>query len=325
MLTGGAGVGGMRVLVTGAGGYLGRVVLGQLLRSGHKPIGLVHRAKLEIDGVTWRYGDVRDISSLREVTEDVDAVIHLAALAGPRTAAEGPTRCFQTNLGGSLNVLEVLAARRAESPRLVTASTMGVYGPLARQPITEDVPADPKNPYAASKLAAEQAIGWEAATGALGAVTLRMCTVAGGVGSHGDHDDARLITRACAVAAGRIRKLDVYGDGGAVRDFVHVVDAADALVAALSACEPGKHHVFNIGATSARIADVIAMTRSVTGRDLPVAFHRAPPGQVRELRADATRAREVLSWRPQVSNLARLVADQWRFELASRPRKTAGH
>lgn len=319
MPVGGAAVGGLRVLVTGAAGYLGRVVMRQLVLSGHKPIGLVHRTRPEMDGVTWRHGDIRDLAWLREATEDVDGVIHLCALTGVRKAFDQPARYYQTNVGGSLNLLEVLSTRHADAPRLVLASTLSVYGPSAWQPINEDTPTDPRNPYAASKLAAEQAIGWQAATGALGAVTLRIATICGAVGRHGDSDDGRLITRACAVAAGRIRKLDVYGDGGVVRDFVHVVDAADALVAALSVCEPGRHRVFNIGATAARVSDVIAMTRSVTGHEIPVTYHPAPPGEIREVRADTTKAREGLFWRPRRSNLARLIADQWQAELTARP------
>src|SRR6187399_598950 len=127
----------MRVLVTGAAGYVGRAVVRQLLRSGHKPIGLVHRVKPDIEGVTWRKGDVRDIASLREVTADVDAVIHLSALAGVRGAFEEPVRYYQTNVGGSLNLIEVVGERRTEPPRLVFASTVSVYGMPARQPITE--------------------------------------------------------------------------------------------------------------------------------------------------------------------------------------------
>ncbi|MFD2417327.1 NAD-dependent epimerase/dehydratase family protein [Amycolatopsis pigmentata] len=309
----------MRVLVTGASGYVGRVVVGQLLRRGHEPVGLAHRAKPDIEGVIWRHGDVRDIASLRAATEDVDAVIHLSALAGVRKAFERPVRYYQTNAAGVLNLLEVLSERRAGPSRLVAASTVSVYGVPVRQPITEETPADPRNPYAASKVAAEQAIGWTAAAGAIGAVTLRVANVAGGVGPHGDRDDSRLITRACAVAAGRIPELDVYGDGGAVRDFVHVLDAAGAFVAAVAECEPGHHRVFNIGATAARVTDVVAMTRSVTGRDVPVRFHPSHPGEVRELRTDTSKAREELSWRPRYSNLARLVADQWHAEIGPRP------
>ena len=324
----------MRVLVTGAGGYLGTVVLAQLIRRGHQPVALVHRVKPDSEGgegcesgeggesceggeggegTVFRLGDVRDITSLPEATADVDAVIHLAALSNLRKAFEQPARYFRTNLGGSLNLLEVLS-ERTDRPRLVAASTVSVYGPPARQPITEAAPADPENPYAASKLAVEQAVGWQASTGSLGAISLRLANIAGGIGAPGDRDDARLITRACAAAAGRIPELDVYGDGGAVRDYVHVVDAADACVAALEACVPGRHRVLNIGATAARVADVIAMTRSVAGRGVPLAFHPAHPCEVRELRVDTTKAREVLAWRPRYPNLARLVDDQWRAE-----------
>jgi UDP-glucose 4-epimerase len=304
----------MRVLVTGASGYVGRVVLQQLLHTGHEAIGLARRGKSGIDGMLWRRGNVLSTSSLRKATAEIDAVVHLSAVSGIRNAFEHPARYYRTNVGGSLNLLEVLAERPGDSLRLVFASTIGVYGAPPGQPITEDTSTDARNPYAASKLIAEQAIACQAGTSTLGAVTLRICNVAGGVGTHGDTNDSRLITRACAVASGRIPKLDVYGDGGAVRDFIHVADAARALVAAIDACEPGKHHALNIGATPASVADVISATRNVTGREIRVAHHPAHPGEVRELRVDAAKARKVLNWQPQCSDLDRLVADQWNAE-----------
>lgn len=300
--------------MTGASGYLGRAVLVELLGSGHQPVGLVRRAEPDVEGVTWRRGDVLSGPSLREVARDVDAVVHLAALAGVRRAYDEPTRYYQVNVGGSLNLLEALADRSDRPARLLLASTVGVYGTPARQPITEDTPTDPRNPYAASKLVAEQAVAWQVATSGLGAVVLRVCNIAGGVGGHGDRDDSRLIARACAVASGRIPKLDVYGDGGAVRDFVHVADVARAFVAALDVCEPGLHRTINIGATPASVAEVVAVTRRVTGREVPVVCHPAHPGEVRELRADTTRAHETLGWRPIRSELDRLVSDQWAAE-----------
>ena len=302
----------MRVLVTGAGGYLGRAVLASLFASGHQPVGLVRRDEPDIEGVTWRRGDVLD--SLREVTRDVDAVVHLAALAGVRCAYAEPTRYYRVNVVGALNLLDALADRPDRPARLLLASTVGVYGTPTRQPITEDTPTDPKNPYAASKLAAEQAIAWQVATGGLGAAVLRICNIAGGVDGHGDPDDSRLIARACAVAGGRIPKLDVYGDGGAVRDFVHVFDVARAFVAALDVCEPGLCRTINIGATAASVAEVVAATRRVTGNEVPVVWHPAHPGEVRELRADTARARETLGWLPIRSELDRIVSDQWAAE-----------
>ena len=301
----------MRVLVTGATGYLGRAVLVRLLSSGHQPVGLVHRAEPDVSGVTWRRGDVLSGRSLRDAVRDVDAVMHLAAVTGVRDAFSEPVRHYQVNAGGAVNLLGALVDRPA---RLVLASTAGVYGVPARQPITEDTPTDPRNPYAASKLAAEQAVAWQVATGGLGAVVLRICNIAGGVDGHGDPDDNRLIARACAVASGRIPALDVHGDGAAVRDFVHVVDVARACVAALDVCEPGLHRTVNIGATPASVVEVVAATRRVTGREVPVVFHPAHPGEVRELRADTSRARETLGWRPVCSELDRLVSDQWAAE-----------
>jgi UDP-glucose 4-epimerase len=307
----------MRVLVTGAGGYLGQIVAGQLLRSGHEPVGLVRRNAPRIDGVTWRQGDVLIPSSLRHATADVDAVIHLSALAGVRNAFEHPVRCYQVNVSGTLNLIEVLAERPDDALRLVFASTSGVYGTPRRQPITENTATDPQNPYAASKLAAEQAIAWQTRTGTLGAVTLRLSNVAGGVGSHGDTDETRLIARTCAVAAGRLPRLDVYGDGGAVRDFIHVADAARALVSALDVCDAGMHRILNIGATAASVSEVIATARQVTGRDIAVAYLAPHPDEVRELRADNTNARRILGWRPECSGLGHLVSDQWTAEQSA--------
>lgn len=307
----------MRVLVTGAGGYLGRVVVQELLAGGYEPIGLVRRPPQEIEGATWRFGDVLDLPSLREAADDVDAVIHLAAAAGVRTAFEHPTHVYRTNFVGSLNLMEVLEERAGDSMRVVFASTTGIYSSSYSQPIDEDAQAHPNNPYAASKLAAEQAIAWQAAASKLAALTLRICNIAGAVGSHGDTNDLRIVTRSCGVAAGRIPRLEVLGDGNAIRDFVHVVDVARALVAAIEACEPGRHRAINIGATPASVADVIAVTRAVTGRDIPITYHPAHYGEVREMKIDNTKARHELCWHPQCSDIERIVTDQWRAEQAS--------
>ncbi|MBB5958908.1 UDP-glucose 4-epimerase [Saccharothrix tamanrassetensis] len=271
----------MRVLVTGARGYLGRSVVGELGAAGHAVVPFA--------------GDIR--------TADIppaDGVIHLAALPRVRESFNDPLAYYDVNVTGTLRLL------RAAPPRFVLASTAGVYGTPLCHVLTEDHPRQPTNPYAASKAAAEDALAWTARAGSTAAATLRLFNVAGG----GDRDDTRVITRACGVAAGRLPSMEVYGDGTAVRDFVHVRDAARAFVLALETCEPGRHEAYNVGATPASVADVLAAVRRVTGREVAVDRKPAHPGETRELRADTTKLR-ALGWHPRESSLDGLIRDQW--------------
>nr|BFF01282.1 hypothetical protein GCM10020241_29570 [Streptoalloteichus tenebrarius] len=230
-----------------------------------------------------------------------------------REALDQPARYYEVNVGGTVTLLKVLDRR--PDARLVLASTATVYGAPRRQPVAEDAPTDPRNPYAASKLAAEQAVGWQAATGRLAAATLRIFNVAGACADRGDTDETRIITRACAVAAGRVPHLDVYGDGSAVRDLVHVADVAQAVGCALDACEPGTHQVFNVGATPASVREIVEAVNRTSGRAVHVVHHEPHPAEVPEPRADTTRLR-ALGWTPLRSDLADLVLDQWRAERA---------
>lgn len=277
----------MRVLVTGATGYVGRVVMAELVAAGHTAVPFT--------------GDVRSRDGLRGFG-DVDAVVHLAAVARVRESFDDPVRYYDVNVGGTVNLL------RSPPPRFVLASTAGVYGPTGVPVVGEDCPRAPVNPYAAAKAAAEDVLAWAAAAGRVGAVALRLFNVAGG----GDRDDTRVITKACGVAAGRVPSMEVFGDGSAVRDFVHVRDVARAFVTAVEHCGEG-YAALNVGATPASVADVLEAVERVTGRPVPVVRRAAHPGEVREQRADTTRLR-ALGWRPECSDLDALIRDQWAAE-----------
>ncbi len=291
----------MRVMVTGASGFIGRAVVGRLLAGGHTVRVLTHTAGGR-DGIESACGDLRDRASLEPALAGVDAVVHLAAVARVRESFERPLHYYEVNAGGTVNLLAA-----ASGPlRVVFVSTGTVYGAPLSQPITEDFPRAPSNPYAASKAAAEDVVAWTARSGLIGATTLRVFNAAGG----GDRDGTRLITRAVDAAAGG-PPLTVFGDGSAVRDFVHVDDIASAAVLALEHTEVGRHDVFNVGATAACVRDVVDSVERVTGRQVPLVRAPAHEGEVAELRADTRRLRRALGWEPKRSALDDLVRDQW--------------
>ena len=303
---------GVKVLVTGATGFVGYVVAAALLDAGHAVCALSRSERGLPAGVERLSGDLNDPSSLRAMAgARFDGVCHLAALVRVRDSRTDPLRFWQTNVGGTLALLDALAARAAEPIRLVMASTCAVYGDDAPQPVAEDAAPRPGHPYGAGKLAADQAVADLAATGVIGAVSLRAFNVAGGVAGHGDRDETRLVPKLVAVARGRSAELVVNGDGSAVRDYVHVADMADAFVRALDACRPGRWTAYNVGAgRGSAIAEVIAAAEEAAGRRLPVRYGPPVP-EPATLVADAGLIRRELGWSAPRSDLRRIVADAY--------------
>lgn len=300
----------MKVLVTGATGFVGFAVAARLVEQGHTVAGLTRSETSALpSGVTRVRGDLTDAPDLDALLADVEGVCHLAALTQARESLREPITYWRTNVGGTLALLDAMLT--AGTKRLVVASTCAVYGEAEHQPITETAPELPTNPYATSKLAADQAVSDVAATGALGATTLRPCNVAGAVAGKTDPDETRLIPRMLAVQQDRAPELVINGDGAAIRDFVHVADVAAAFSLALDACEPGTIHTYNIGSgRRTSVLDVLHAVERVTGR--PVARRHAPAAsEPQELRADGTLITETLGWHPRRSGLDDIVRDAW--------------
>jgi UDP-glucose 4-epimerase len=263
----------MRVLVTGASGFVGYAVAARLAERGHDVAGLTRSATSKLsDHVQRIHGDLSP-EVLLAAMNGVDGVCHLAARTRVRESRSDPLGYWQTNVGGTLALLHAMSGTRTR--RLVLASTCGVYGDQASQPISERATTAPSSPYGTSKLAADNAAMDLAATGAIGAVSLRAFNIAGALPGHPDRDETRLIPRMMAVQRGTAPELVVNGDGGAIRDFVHVADMADAFARALEACEPGTARAYNIGSgRPTRVRDVISTVEQVTGR--PVARRHVP-------------------------------------------------
>ncbi len=300
----------MKVLVTGATGFVGYAVAARLVELGHEVDGLTRSPSAPLpDGVRRMRGDLTSAEQLLSALTTVDGVCHLAGRTRVRESWTDPLGYWHTNVGGTLALLSAMLAAGTE--RLVLASTCSVYGERAEQPISEAAPTVPSNPYGRSKLAADHAATDLAATGALGAVSLRAFNIAGAVPRRPDRDDTRLIPRLLAVQQGAASEFVINGDGSAIRDFVHVADMAAAFALALEACKPGAARIYNIGSGRAtRVRDVISTVETVTGRAVP---SRCAPAahEPQELMADSTLIEGELVWRPERSGLLEIVTDAW--------------
>ncbi|WP_084681835.1 NAD-dependent epimerase/dehydratase family protein [Actinomycetospora chiangmaiensis] len=284
----------MRVVITGAGGFVGRHVVAAFPTTGGE-VAALDRTAL----------DVTDPDAVRRALAGADVVCHLAARVRVRESREDPAGYWRTNLDGTRNVL----AACGPATRVVLTSTAAVHA-ASDAPIAADAPLDPTSPYAASKLAADLVARDLAAAGGPGVVTLRAFNVAG----PGDRDASRVVP---ALLSGR--PFRVNGDGSAVRDYLHVADLADAVVAASAAAEPGTWRAYSVGSgRGTSVAELVDVVGRVTGRSVPVE-HAPAVAEAARLVADPTRITADLGWRPRRSDAERIVADVW--EDLRRPRQ----
>jgi UDP-glucose 4-epimerase len=299
----------MRILVTGASGFVGYAVAALLTQRGHDVLGLTRSATSTLpDHVERAHGDLSP-ESLLTALAGIDGVCHLSARTRVRESRSDPLGYWQTNVGGTLALLHAMNATGTR--RVVLASTCGVYGDQTSQPINESAATAPTSPYGTSKLAADNAAMDLADTGTIGAISLRAFNIAGALPGHPDPDETRLIPRMMAVQRGTAPELVVNGNGDAIRDFVHVADMAGAFTLALEACEPGIARVYNIGSgRPTRVRDVISMVEEVTGRRV-ARRHVPPAAEPQELLADSKAIEIDLGWSPHRSELREIIGDAW--------------
>jgi len=238
----------MCVLVTGGAGYIGSIAAARLLEAGHRVTVLDDLSTGHADavptGAEFIHAPITDANSVLSA-QHFDGVLHFAAKSLVGESVRAPERYWGTNVSGTLELLEAL--RTNGVGRLVFSSTAAVYGEPTVVPITVDAATAPTNPYGASKLAVDLMVNSFVGAHGLAAVSLRYFNVAGAYGRYGERHETEthLIPIALQVAAGKRDVLDVFGtdyptpDGSAVRDYIHVLDLADAHVLALGAAPPG--------------------------------------------------------------------------------------
>ena len=317
-----------RILITGGAGYVGSHCAKELAAAGHEGIVFDNLLFGHREFVRWGpliESDIRDASALDAVFSAYrfDAVMHFAALAYVGESVTAPGRYYDVNVTGTRTLLDAMV--RAGVPSIVFSASCAIYGEPARMPITENTEPNPINPYGFSKLVCERMMDDFGRAHGMKSARLRYFNAAGAdpaaeIGE--DHDpETHLIPLVLDAASGRRPGVTVFGtdyptpDGTAVRHYVHVEDLACAHVMALQhLLDNGDTFAVNLGTGhGASVRQVVDMARRITGREVVARDAPRRAGDPPVLVADAKTASEVLSWAPQYSDLAAIIADAWRW------------
>nr|KGO16006.1 UDP-glucose 4-epimerase [Oenococcus oeni X2L] len=319
----------MNVLVTGGAGYIGSHTVDRLLAHGDR-VSVVdnlwtgHRQAVP-DQAKFYEADVRDKTALKKIFDenDFDAVVHFAALTQVGESMKKPLFYFDNNTFGVISLLE--AMRDHNVKKIVFSSSAATYGVPKHNPITEDEIQKPINPYGLTKLQMEQIMAWSDQAYGIKGVALRYFNVAGAKadGSIGeDHNpETHMIPNILMVAQGKKDKMVIFGDdyntpdGTNVRDYVHVVDLADAHVLALEYLQrENKSNRFNLGTEMGMSnKQLISAAKKVTGIDFKVEIGPRRAGDPNALVASPKKAKEVLGWDPKLSNVEDEIKSAWNW------------
>jgi UDP-arabinose 4-epimerase len=319
----------MNILVTGGAGYIGSHTAKALAIAGHQPIVIDNLTNGHEWAVQWgpfEHGDLGDVEWLRGVLSRhrIEGVIHFAASAYVGESMTDPRKYFRNNTVNTLNLLDAMLAHGVR--RLVFSSTCATYGIPERVPIDESHAQRPVNPYGESKLMVERILHWYGQAYGLLSVALRYFNASGAdpdgeIGE--DHDpETHLIPLVIDAARGMRPPVGVFGtdyptaDGTAVRDYIHVMDLADAHVRAIDYLERGgASTALNLGTGRGHsVLAVIEAVERVSGRPVPRSDSPRRAGDPPELVADARRAADVLGWTPRYPALDMIVEHAWRWQ-----------
>jgi UDP-glucose 4-epimerase len=317
----------MTILVTGGAGYIGGVTAECLKARGERVVVLDnlfrgHRASIDPD-VPFYEGRVGDRSLVERILKEhqVEECVHFAALAYVGESVAEPARYFENNVEQGIAFLNTLVEKGVR--RVVFSSTCATYGEAEKIPIVETTPQWPKNPYGWSKLMMERVLDSYDHTYGLRFMALRYFNAAGATAARGElHEpESHLVPNVLLAALGEKAEVPVFGtnyptpDGTAIRDYVHVVDLADAHIRALEYLRAGgKSDFINLGTGHGySVLEVIESARKLTGCPIRVRMEGRRAGDPAKLVADATKARQVLGWNAVHSDLPQILKSQWEW------------
>jgi UDP-glucose 4-epimerase len=316
-----------KILVTGGAGYIGSITTKVLKEKGFEPIifdSLVTGHKNSLDKEKFYQGDlVKDVELLDKIfkEEKPEGVIHFAAMSLVGESVKNPQKYFTNNLFGALNLLKVMVDNQVL--KIVFSSTAAVYGEPQKIPIEEDDPKSPTSPYGESKLMIEKILKWYSQAYGLSAIVLRYFNACGALldGSLGeDHQpETHLIPAAMQAALGQRKDFTLFGndypteDGTCIRDYIHVLDLAQAHILALNNSQEG-FKAYNVGTNHGfSVLEIIQMIKKISGVDFPTPFSPRRAGDPARLIAKAEKIKKELGWEPKYSDLETIIKSAWQW------------
>jgi len=311
----------MKILITGGAGYIGSICAEEVINAGHDvtiydDLSEGHRSAVD-PRAKFILGRPEEPCNILNAVKSVqpDAIMHFAASALVSESMTNPKKYFHNNVVNGVELLD--AAVECGVKKFVFSSTCATYGPPDRVPMTEDLPQRPINPYGESKLMFEKVLQWYSRIYGLEFIAFRYFNAAGASEKYGEHHrtETHLIPNVFKVVLGQKPRLEIFGadyptpDGTCIRDYIHIIDLAQAHILGL---EPGKHGFYNLGnGDGYSVREAIQTCEKIAGRKIPANEKPRREGDPPRLVASAEKAIRELGWRPKYSKLEDIVATAW--------------
>jgi UDP-glucose 4-epimerase len=324
----------MNILITGGAGYIGSITNWYLRSKGHTTVifdNLAQGHKESVGDTELIVGDLTNASDISTAFEgrNIDAVIHFAAMALAGESMEKPYQYFKNNILGGLNLLEAMRTHGVKS--IVFSSTCAVYGYPQTLPVTEDMPIAPVSVYGASKRHFEEILSWYEIVYGIRHAKLRYFNACGAMadGSLGEAHtpETHIIPVALSQSMSDTPTFTMFGsdyktsDGTCVRDYIHVLDLASAhVLAAKKIIENDSSLTVNLGVGRGYSnLEVIAAVEKITGKKFIIKNAPRRPGDPDAIYADNSKAKEILGWQPEYTDIAKIIETVWQWQK-SHPR-----
>jgi UDP-glucose 4-epimerase len=317
----------MKVLVTGGAGYIGSIVAAELLKARHEVVVFDslyqgHRAAVP-EGAAFMQGDLSDVAAVARLFREhrrFDGIMHFASYTLVGESMQLPLKYLRDNLVAGANLLQ--EAIKHGVGRFILSSTANLFDAPERIPIEPEEAIVPGSPYGESKYFLERTLHWLERIHGLKHACLRYFNAAGGTPQRGEHHEPELhlIPIVLQVALGQREKLTIFGgdyptrDGTCVRDYIHVVDLAQAHILALENLDRLGSRKYNLGNGSGFTnLEVVQTAEAVTGRPIPYTIGPRRAGDPATLIASSEKIRRELGWTPRYPTLDDIIASAWEW------------